>query len=127
MSAGQPRGRPTCSSGSAGAPRTSPGRSSPRPLATATSWRVELLAEVGRWLGIGMADLAAALDPGMFVIGGGVSAAGDLLLDPARDAFRRQLTGRGYRPEAAIVSAQLGNEAGLVGAADLARSDAVGG
>ncbi len=87
----------------------------------------ELLAEVGRWLGIGMADLAAALDPGTFVIGGGVSAAGDLLREPAREAFRRQLTGRGYRPEAQIVAAQLGNEAGLVGAADLARTDAVSG
>ncbi|HSO63991.1 MAG TPA: ROK family glucokinase [Ornithinibacter sp.] len=87
----------------------------------------ELLGEIGRWLGIGMADLAAALDPGTFVIGGGVSAAGDLLLDPARVAFRRQLSGRGYRPEATIVAAQLGNEAGLVGAADLARTDAVSG
>ena len=58
----------------------------------------ELLNEIGRGLGIGMADLAAALDPGMFVIGGGVSAAGDLLIGPAREAFRRQLTGRGYRP-----------------------------
>ena len=85
----------------------------------------ELLGEIGRWLGIGMADLAAALDPGMFVIGGGVSAAGDLLLAPAREAFRRQLTGRGYRPEAQIVSAELGNEAGMVGAADLARTDAL--
>ncbi|WP_216842555.1 ROK family glucokinase [Arthrobacter sp. NEB 688] len=81
----------------------------------------ELLGEIGRWLGVGMADLAAALDPGTFVIGGGVSAAGELLLGPAREAFRRQLTGRGYRPEATIVAAQLGNEAGLVGAADLAR------
>jgi glucokinase len=81
----------------------------------------ELLGEIGRWLGVGIADLAAALDPGTFVIGGGVSAAGDLLLEPARAAFRRQLTGRGYRPEAAIVQARLGNEAGLVGAADLAR------
>ncbi|HWS58365.1 MAG TPA: ROK family protein, partial [Actinotalea sp.] len=87
----------------------------------------ELLAEVGRWLGLGIADLAAALDPGTFVIGGGVSAAGDLLLEPARVAFRRQLTGRGYRPEAAIVAAELGNEAGLVGAADLARTDALTG
>ena len=87
----------------------------------------ELLSEIGRWLGLGIADLAAALDPGTFVIGGGVSAAGDLLLEPARVAFRRQLTGRGYRPEAAIVAAQLGNEAGLVGAADLARTDALGG
>ncbi|WP_392542328.1 ROK family glucokinase [Oryzobacter telluris] len=86
----------------------------------------ELLGEIGRWLGIGMADLAAALDPGTFVIGGGVSAAGELLLAPAREAFRRQLTGRGYRPEAQIVSAELGNEAGLVGAADLARTDALG-
>ncbi|GGL22616.1 ROK family glucokinase [Phycicoccus endophyticus] len=81
----------------------------------------ELLGEIGRWLGIGIANLAAALDPGTFVVGGGVSAAGELLLEPARAAFRGQLTGRGYRPEAAIVAAQLGNEAGLVGAADLAR------
>ncbi|NHA67067.1 ROK family glucokinase [Phycicoccus flavus] len=81
----------------------------------------ELLAEIGRWLGVGIADLAAALDPGTFVIGGGVSAAGELLLAPARDAYRRQLTGRGYRPEARVVAAELGNEAGLVGAADLAR------
>jgi glucokinase len=55
------------------------------------------------------------------VIGGGVSAADDLLISPARDAFKRQLTGRGYRPEARIVRAQLGPEAGMVGAADLAR------
>ncbi len=86
----------------------------------------ELLAEVGRWLGVGIANLAAALDPGTFVVGGGVSAAGELLLAPAREAFRRQLTGRGYRPEARIVAAELGNEAGLVGAADLARLGAAG-
>ncbi|MFD0399853.1 ROK family glucokinase [Kitasatospora sp. NPDC059811] len=81
----------------------------------------ELLYEVGTWLGVGIANLAAALDPGRFVIGGGVSEAGDLLLGPARDTFRRTLTGRGFRPEASIVHAALGNEAGLVGAADLAR------
>ncbi|TQJ50399.1 ROK family glucokinase [Phycicoccus sp. SLBN-51] len=82
---------------------------------------VELLAEIGSWLGVGIANLAAAFDPGLFVIGGGVSAAGDLLLGPARETFRKHLTGRGYRPEAGIVAAQLGNEAGLIGAADLAR------
>ncbi|MER6400286.1 ROK family glucokinase [Kitasatospora sp. NPDC086009] len=82
---------------------------------------VELLYEVGTWLGVGIANLAAALDPGRFVVGGGVSEAGDLLLTPARDAFRRTLTGRGFRPEATIAHAALGNEAGLVGAADLAR------
>ncbi len=84
---------------------------------------IELLAEIGHWLGIGIANLAAAFDPGTFVIGGGVSAAGELLLGPARDTFRRRLTGRGYRPEARIVAAKLGNEAGLIGAADLARND----
>ncbi len=87
---------------------------------------VELLAEVGLHLGVGLANLAAALDPGVFVIGGGVSLAGELLLAPARDAFRRQLTGRGYRPEARIVQAGLGNEAGLIGAATLARDEATG-
>ena len=83
----------------------------------------ELLADVGRWLGVGMANIAAAFDPGTFVVGGGVSAAGDLLLGPAREAFERQLTGRGYRPPARIVAAKLGNNAGLIGAADLARND----
>jgi glucokinase len=82
---------------------------------------VELLTDVGQWLGTGLADLAAALDPGTFVIGGGVSDAGELVLGPAREAFRRTLTGRGYRPEARIVQAELGPDAGLVGAADLAR------
>jgi glucokinase len=81
----------------------------------------ELLAEIGHWLGVGIANLAAALDPGLFVIGGGVSAAGDLLLSSARQTFQRELAGRGYRPEARIVNAQLGNDAGLIGAADLAR------
>jgi glucokinase len=81
----------------------------------------ELLAEIGNWLGVGIANLAAAFDPGMFVIGGGVSAAGDLLLTAARETFKRQLPGRGYRPEARIVAARLGNDAGLIGAADLAR------
>src|SRR6204780_761846 len=76
---------------------------------------------VGGWLGQGLADLAAILDPACFVIGGGVSEAGDLLLDPARAAFERALTGRGYRPYADIRAAQLGEDAGMVGAADLAR------
>lgn len=60
------------------------------------------------------------LDPGLFVIGGGVSGAGELLLEPAREAFRRRLPGRGYRPSAEIVGAALGNDSGLIGAADLA-------
>jgi glucokinase len=82
---------------------------------------VELFEEVGRWLGVGLANLAAALDPGIFVIGGGVCDAGDLLLSPARESFRRTLTGRGFRPVPGIVAAALGPAASLVGAADLAR------
>ena len=76
---------------------------------------------VGQWLGQGLADLAAVLDPGCFVLGGGVSESGDLLLNPARDAFASALTGRNYRPHAPIVLAELGADAGLIGASDLAR------
>ncbi len=82
---------------------------------------LDCFAEVGRWLGQGLADLAALLDPGVFVIGGGVADAGELLLAPARVEFARRLTAGPYRPHARIRLAELGNEAGLVGAADLAR------
>ena len=77
--------------------------------------------EVGGWLGQGLADLAAVLDPGAFVVGGGVADAGELLLAPARRVFAERLTGTKHRPHAEIRLAELGNEAGLVGAADLAR------
>jgi len=82
---------------------------------------LEQLAELGRWLGEGIASLTAVLDPAVVVVGGGVSEADALLLDPTRAAFRAQLTGRGHRPELEIRKARLGNRAGLIGAADLAR------
>jgi glucokinase len=69
---------------------------------------VELLTDVGAWLGTVLAGMAAAFDPSCIIIGGGVSDAGDLLLDPVRQAFSRTLTGRGHRDEPIIVSAQLG-------------------
>lgn len=81
----------------------------------------ELLEDVGEWLGLGLANLAAALDPGAFVIGGGLCDAGELLVAPARKAFARNLTGRGFRPAASISLAALGPRAGLIGAADLSR------
>lgn len=77
--------------------------------------------ELGASLGRGMADLSALLDPEIFVIGGGVSSAGDLLLSPARNAFLGNLTASAHRPKPEIVIATLGNSAGMVGAADLAR------
>jgi glucokinase len=82
---------------------------------------LRLLAELGDWLGQGVASLTAVLDPQIVVIGGGVSAAGDLLLEPIREAYLRHLPARGYRPELAVVAAELVNDAGVVGAADLAR------
>jgi glucokinase len=84
---------------------------------------VSLLAELGRWLGEALAAFTAVLDPAVFVIGGGVSDAGPLLLDPARDAYSANVTGKGHRPEAQIRVATLGNDAGIVGAADLARTE----
>ena len=82
---------------------------------------VEIYQTMGRWLGRGLANLAAVIDPTVFVIGGGVSEAGELLLAPARQTFAEGLTGRGFRPAAEIRPAELGPLAGLVGAADLAR------
>ncbi|MGE5763521.1 MAG: ROK family glucokinase [Mycobacterium leprae] len=81
----------------------------------------ELFDELAQWLGQGIATLTALLDPECVVVGGGVSEAGAVLLAPAREAFRRSLTGRGFRPELTIRLAELGNAAGLIGAADLAR------
>ncbi len=82
---------------------------------------ISLLAELGRWIGEGSASVAALLDPALIVIGGGVGAAGDLLLDPTREAFLGALSARGFRPEARFALAAMGNDAGIVGAADLAR------
>jgi glucokinase len=78
--------------------------------------------EVGSWLGVGLADLVAGFDPDLVLVGGGVSAAGDLLLAPARRALHARLVGGGYRQVPPIVPAALGPLAGLVGAAELARA-----
>ncbi|WP_151524101.1 ROK family glucokinase [Serinicoccus kebangsaanensis] len=83
----------------------------------------EILADVGHWLGIGLAGVVGALDPGTVVIGGGASLAGDLLLHPARETLARHLVGRGHRPVPQLLPAALGASAGLVGAADLARAE----
>jgi glucokinase len=77
--------------------------------------------QVGYWLGNSMADVVQVLDPQLIVIGGGVIEAGDLLLTPAEASYRDALEARGRLPVAGIRGAQMGNLAGVVGAADLAR------
>ena len=79
-----------------------------------------ILAKVGRRLGEGIAGLVNVLDPEVVVIGGGVVAAGDLLLEPARRAFTGAVEAPDFRPAVPLVAAELGNDAGVVGAAALA-------
>ncbi|GAB7302811.1 hypothetical protein MAFF212519_06620 [Clavibacter michiganensis] len=82
------------------------------------------LRRLGGWLGEAAASIGAILDPQMFVIGGGVAQAGDLLLGPIREAYLAHLPARGYHPEPEFRIAELVNDAGVVGAADLARRHA---
>jgi glucokinase len=80
--------------------------------------------EVGRaaeYLARAMGSLVAVLDPEVFVIGGGLSELGQGILDPIKRHFAAQLPAQGFRPEADIVLASFANEAGVIGAADLAR------
>lgn len=79
------------------------------------------LRQLGGALGQACASLGAVLDPQVFVFGGGVASAGELLLDPIRDAYLEYLPARGYHPEARFAIAEFVNDAGAVGAADLAR------
>lgn len=74
-----------------------------------------------QWLGAGIASLSVILDPECVVIGGGVVDAGEILLAPTRAAMERYMPFAGKHPYPKIIAATLGNEAGLVGAADLAR------
>jgi glucokinase len=76
----------------------------------------------GQWLGAGIATLSVVLDPECVVIGGGVIDAGEILLEPTRKALEQSMPFAGKHPYPEIIAAQLGNEAGLVGVADLARS-----
>lgn len=99
------------------------------PMVTAAAEDGDLLAReaflaVGTWLGVGAANLAAAFDPACLVVGGGVSAAGDRLLEPARAALQLSLVGAGHRKMPPLVAALLGPRAGLIGAAALAASGA---
>jgi glucokinase len=85
-----------------------------------------LIREVGGWIGFGLANLAAVLDPQCFVLGGGVVQAGDLLLESARVAYAELVEGGDRRPPTVIVPAAFGDRAGAVGGALAVRQGGLG-
>jgi glucokinase len=80
----------------------------------------DVIALIGRRLGAGLSGIVNVFDPDVVVVGGGVVMAGDLLLEPAREEYLARVLPMG-RERARIVAARFGEEAGLVGAAVLAR------
>ena len=76
---------------------------------------IDGLAEVGRWLGIGIANLVVVLTPDRVVLGGGVSGAGELLLAPIREEVRRRVHVTDLAA-VEIITAELGTWAGAIGA-----------
>lgn len=82
-----------------------------------------VVEELGWWLGLGLANLVAVLDPEVVVIGGGLARVGDVLLDPARAALAALVEGGSVRPPVPVRPAALGEHAGAIGAALAARGD----
>jgi glucokinase len=80
---------------------------------------IEALAAIGRWLGVGIANLVNMLNPDVVVIGGGVIAAGELLLAPARAVVAERALSPS-KEHVRIVPARFGAESGMLGAAALA-------
>ena len=80
-----------------------------------------LIEDLGQYLGEAMGSITAALDPEVYVIGGGLSEAGELVLEPIRRSFEAEVPANGFRPVAKVVGATFSNQAGVIGAADLAR------
>ncbi len=78
----------------------------------------DVVATAGRHLGVALASLCNTFDPNVIVIGGGVSAVGDLMLDPAREELRSRALPPMNRTE--VVLAKLGGDAGMIGAAEMA-------
>jgi glucokinase len=82
----------------------------------------DVLADIGHFLGIGFANIVNIFDPEVIVVGGGAAAGtGELLLAPARESMTAHIIGLAWRKPVRVVGATLGNDAGVVGAAVLAR------
>jgi glucokinase len=84
------------------------------------------MTDLARWLGEGLALVADVFDPELVVIGGGVSGSAPLFLDEAREHYAGVVTGGRYRPLARVRPAQLGEQGGIVGAAQLVREQLFG-
>lgn len=80
-----------------------------------------VIDEFGRWVALGLVNLTNALDPGAFVLGGGLAAGADLYLDPIKRWFADLLYQPELRPLPEVRFARWGEQAGAVGAALLAR------
>ncbi len=89
--------------------------------ATGSEPALAVLVELAGWLALGLANLAVVLDPSRFVLGGGLIEAAPMLIEPTRTSFHSFLERRDRRPAVRIVAAALGERAGAVGAAMLAR------
>jgi glucokinase len=79
-----------------------------------------LLAELGGWLGIGVVNVVNIFNPDVVVIGGGVIAAGELILAPARRVLAERALALPAR-HAQVLAARFGAESGMLGAAIFAR------
>lgn len=83
---------------------------------------VRVMSDFARWLGLGLAFVSDLFDPDLVVIAGGVSSSAPLFLDEAREHYANAVTGAGHRPLARLRTTQLGEAAGMIGAAELARA-----
>ncbi|WP_330182028.1 ROK family glucokinase [Nocardia sp. NBC_01503] len=83
---------------------------------------LDVMADFARWLGLGLAFVSDIFDPDLIVVAGGVSSSAPLFLDDAREHYAGSITGARHRRLARIRTAQLGEAAGMIGAAELARA-----
>ncbi|NKY36669.1 ROK family protein [Nocardia speluncae] len=88
---------------------------------------LRVMTDFARWLGLGLAFVGDIFDPDLVVVAGGVSSSAPLFLDEAREEYAAAVTGHGHRPLARIRTTQLGEAAGMIGAAELARSSLIAG
>ena len=83
---------------------------------------LDVMNTFARWMAIGLAGLVNTLDPSVIVLGGGLIEAGDLLLKPLCDWMAKLVEGGEHRPAVPLLAATLGERAGAIGAALLARA-----